>query len=333
MAHTGTTIRDVAALAGVSHQTVSRVINNNDGVRPETKARVEAAIQELNYIPSASARSMARGHSFMLACLVPNLIDYTFGSIIEGGQMEACQNNYLLVSSSAPDEPTFAALMDEFAASRRVDGLVVVNPYMDNRTSLIPQGFPVIFTGSRSQDPKISSIALNDFEAGRTATRFLLESGHDRLCTITGPMIEDCSRDRLRGFQQQIRDAGLPEDNIIMHGDWTASSAYHAFSTYLKEHEAPCAVFAQNDQMAIGLIRAAHEYGLNVPVDLSVIGIDDMPLASFFTPALTTLRQDMTAIGKQAIQLLLHTIEHPDAPAEHISISPELVIRQSVSRK
>jgi len=332
MAQSRTTIRDVAALAGVSHQTVSRVINNSRSVRPETRARVEEAIHQLNYMPSAVARSMARGHSCMIACLVPNLVDFTFGSIIEGGQMEARSFDYLLVSSAAPDESTFAALMDEFAASRRVDGLVVVNPYMDNRTSFIPQGFPVIFTGSRSQNPAISSIALNDLEAGRTATSFLLESGHEHLCTITGPMIEDCSRDRLRGFQQQIREAGLPENTNVLHGDWTAHSAYDAFKEYLGENEPPSAVFAQNDQMAIGVIRAAHEFGLHVPNELSVIGIDDMPLASFFTPSLTTLRQDMAAIGKHAVQLLLHTIEHPDASAEHISISPELVIRQSVAR-
>jgi len=332
LARSRTTIRDVAALAGVSHQTVSRVINNNQSVSPETRARVEDAIRQLNYMPSAVARSMARGHSFMISCLVPNLVDFTFGSIIEGGQMEARLHDYLLVSSSSPDETTFSALMDEFAASRRVDGLVVVNPYMDNRTALIPAGFPVIFAGSRSQDPAISSIALNDYEAGRTATSFLIESGHQQLCTITGPMIEDCSRDRLRGFQQQILDAGLPENNDVLHGDWTASSAYHVFKTHLAECQAPCAVFAQNDQMAIGVIRAAHEHGLRVPDDLSVIGIDDMPLASFFTPALTTLRQDMTAIGIHAVQLLLRTIEQPDAPSEHISISPELVIRQSVAR-
>jgi DNA-binding LacI/PurR family transcriptional regulator len=328
-----TTIRDVAALAGVSHQTVSRVINDSNSVRPETRQRVLNAIQELNYIPSAVARSMARGRPLMLACLVPNMVDFTFGSIIEGGQAEARQHNYLLVTSSAPDEATFSALIDEFAASRRVDGLIVVNPYTDNRTTLLPDEVPVVFAGSRSKNPEISSIALNDFEAGRTATRFLLDLGHDRICTITGPMVEDCSQDRLRGFQQELRQAGLDSSNHVFHGDWSAASAYQAFKTNLADCTFPTAVFAQNDQMAIGIIQAAHEAGLSVPDDLSVLGIDDMPLSSYFTPSLTTLRQDMAAIGRHAVELLLHTIENPDAPAEHICVSPELIIRDSTTLK
>src|SRR5512139_2462965 len=151
------TIRDVAREAGVSHQTVSRVINGSEDVLPETRAQVEEVIQRLGYRPSAIARSMARGQTHTLACISPNLTDYTFASVIEGAEIEARQHKYFMVSSSAHDSDAFCELVDELVGHRRVDGLIVINPYTDARYEHIPADFPAVFVGARSRLENFSS--------------------------------------------------------------------------------------------------------------------------------------------------------------------------------
>ena len=175
------TIRDVAARAGVSHQTVSRVINHNRRVSPETRAAVQAAIAELGYRPNAMARSMARGRSGVLACISPNLTDYTFASIIDGAEREARRRGYFLLSASAPDEDTFVALIDELVTSRRAEGIMVINPYADGRHTRLPQDYPLVFAGARPRTEAANSVALDDEEAAHLATKHLIDLGHRQI--------------------------------------------------------------------------------------------------------------------------------------------------------
>lgn len=332
MAQSRKTIRDVASLAGVSHQTVSRVLNNSKQVSPETRERVESAIETLDYRPSAIARSMARGRSCMLSCLSPNLVDFTFGSIIQGAENEAQKHEYLLVASSAPDEETFQALIDEFAASRRVDGLIIINPYNDSRYTLLPNGFPVVFVGSHSRIEAISSVAIDDQAAGRLAAQHLIDLGHKDICMVAGPINEDCVQVRGAGFKSALQEAGLhSSEDTVFYGDWSATSGYNAFKTCFEKHPQTTAIFAQNDRMAAGVMRAANEFGTLIPDQLSVLGFDDMPLAAFIDPPLTTISQDLSAIGRHAIQLLIHDIEQPKAQGKHVYIAPELILRTSTS--
>jgi len=327
------TIRDVARLAGVSHQTVSRVINRSNDVTPDTRDRVEAAIIELGYRPSAIARSMARGETHTLACISPNLTDYTFASIIEGAEQEARSQGYFLLSSSAGDARGFAALVEELVGHRRVDGLFIINPYADERHQLIPPNFPVVFVGAHSRGGPISSVCLDDEDVARTATRHLLERGHRRIALVTGPLAEDCSVDRRIGFIQSMQAAGLSfDESLVYEGDWSASSGRDALLTLAKHGNLPEAVFAQNDRMALGVLHAARELGLRVPEQLAVIGVDDMPLASYFDPPLTTMRQDMPRIGREAAHLLLEHIKNPQAALSHIKMPAELVVRQSTCK-
>lgn len=327
------TIRDVARLAGVSHQTVSRVINRSNDVTPDTRDRVEAAILELGYRPSAIARSMARGETRTLACISPNLTDYTFASIIEGAEQEARSQGYFLLSSSAGNAQGFAELMEELVGHRRVDGLLIINPYADERHQLIPPDFPVVFVGAHSRGSAIPSVCLDDEDVARVATRHLLERGHRRIALITGPMIEDCSVDRRTGFIQSLEQAGVPcEESLVYQGDWSASSGRKALLTFAEHSRLPEAVFAQNDRMALGVLHAARELGLRVPEQLAVIGVDDMPLASYFDPPLTTMRQDMPRIGREAARLLLERIQNPQSAISHIKLTAELVVRQSTCK-
>lgn len=326
-----TTIRDVAKQAGVSHQTVSRVINGDRTVAPGTKAKVDRAIAQLGYQPNAIARSLAKGRTRTLGCIAPNLTDYTFARIIEGAEAECRQQGYFLISSSAPDETTFAALINELVPSRRIEGVMLINPYVDDRVAVLPKNFPTVFVGGQAREGvDIDSVALDDEAAARAATQHLIELGHRCIAMITGPIVEDCTRDRITGYQSALRLAGLPLDvSLTIAGDWSASSGHAAVGQLLDRAAPPTAIFAQNDRMALGALRAARDRGLSVPDQIAVIGIDDMPLSSYFDPPLTTMHQDMFAIGRTAAQLLVRAVEQPQAARRQVRLQAELLVRQS----
>ena len=332
MPRTRVTIRDVAAHAGVSHQTVSRVINGSEAVRPETRGRVTQAIAELGFRPDAVARSMASGRTGYLVCFSPNLTDYTFASLIDGAEREARGHGYYLLSSSAPDAETFTALIDDFIAGGRAEGMMVINPYADDRHLRLPADFPTVFAGARPREEAADSVALDDVGAARAATSHLLALGHRRIGLITGPPVEDCTQDRALGYEHALAEAGLPLDPaLIVQGTWLAPSGYDAFGYFMGLAERPTAIFAQNDQTAVGVLRAARDAGLLLPDELSVIGVDDIPLAAYFAPPLTTVRQDFAAIGRRAARLLIRAIEDPDAPREHLLLPGELIPRRSTT--
>lgn len=333
MPRTRPTIRDVAKLAKVSHQTVSRVINQSADVTPETRDKVEAAIARLAYRPSAIARSMANGRTHTLACLAPNLTDFTFASIIEGAEAEARKQGYFLLSSSAHNEAAFKALVEQLVSHQRADGLLIINPYSDNRHTLLPKNFPTVFVGARPRDEQVDSVALDDEGAAQAATQHLLQMGHRRIAVITGPLAEDCTQDRIAGYQAALGEAHLtPDPEMLLEGDWSASSGYEALKKLAETNRLPTAVFAQNDRMAMGAMRAARDLGLAVPEQLAVIGIDDMPLASYFDPPLTTMRQDMFGIGREAARLLVRALEQPATTCQHMRLPAELIVRRSTIR-
>lgn len=326
------TIRDVATRAGVSHQTVSRVINNSERVNPETRALVEAAIAELGYQPNAIARFMAQGRTHTLACLSPNLTDYTLASLIEGAESEARRQGYFVISASAPDAQTFAQLVQQLVDSQRTEGLLAINPYIDNRFNALPADVPTMLIGAVARDQKYGSVALDEELAGRQATQYLLGLGHQHIAHITGPLVEDCSKERCLGYLSALRAAGIfPEPSLVLEGDWSATSGDAAVRRWLAAGISFTALFAQNDRMAVGAIRALRDAGLRVPEDISVMGFDDMPLASYFDPPLTTVRQDIFNIGCEAARQLIWSIENPAAPPRNLRIQAELVIRNSTT--
>jgi len=332
MARSRVTIRDVAAHAGVSHQTVSRVINQSERVSPATRAQVEKSIAELGYYPNALARSMAKGTSRTVACLSPNLTDFTFASIINGAETEARKHDYFWLSSSVPDISSFVEFVDELVTSRRVDGLLVINPYADDRHTRLPSDFPIAFAGARPREGGINSIALDDETAGYQATRHLLDLQHRDIAMITGPMSEDATQDRCLGYERALHEAGIkPEPHWVIEGDWSARSGHDALMQLATADRLCSAIFAQNDLMAAGVLRATKDLGLEVPGDLSVIGIDDIPLSAFLDPPLTTFRQDFQLIGREAASLLIQSIDQPDVPGRQLRLPAELIVRRSTA--
>jgi DNA-binding LacI/PurR family transcriptional regulator len=308
------TIRDVAKSAGVSHQTVSRVINGRDDVSPETRDLVKKTIKSLGYLPNASARSLAAGRTNTLACIAPNLVDFTFAALIEGAELMARQHGYFLMAASAPDAKDFRKVLNQLYESSRIDGVLVINPFIDERTAYLPKDFPTVFIGDVSKNEEIGWVALDDVKAGYMAAKHLLELG------------------RNQGIFQAFAEYGVPLDSEkIINGDWAATSAYQAVESALKNNIKFTAVLAENDRMAIGAMRAFRDAGFSVPEQYSVIGIDDMPLASYFDPPLTTIQQNVTEIGKEAAEMLIQKIAQPELKGQSSRFSVQLIQRKSTA--
>jgi DNA-binding LacI/PurR family transcriptional regulator len=327
------TIKDVAALVGVSRQTVSRVINDKGEVHPETRARVLAAIEQLGYRPSAAARSMVAGRTCTLGCISPSLTDYTFAHIIDSAQAEARRLGYFILTGSAPDQRDVEPLLEEML-HRQVDGILVLNPRADERyrhfLPLVEQGMAVVYLNNTPRGEPVASVHCDDHDGGYRATSHLTALGHRSIATIVGPANEEAALDRFEGYRQALAEVALEvEPALVEKGDWSATSGYRATGRLVASGRLFSAMFAQNDQMAVGAIRALREARLRVPDDVSIVGFDDIPLASYFDPPLTTLRQPMQESGRQAARLLVETIQNPQRTPEQISIPARLVERAS----
>jgi LacI family repressor for deo operon, udp, cdd, tsx, nupC, and nupG len=309
------------------------VINGHERVTDETRQRVETAIAELGYQPNAIARSMARGRTYTLACISPNLTDFTFASFIEGAESEARQQGYFLLTASAPNAETFATLVNQLLASRRTEGLLVITPNVEPHHLRIPKYVSAVFIGANPKQDWIASVTLDEEKAGGIATEHLIRLGHTQIAHITGPLVEDSSQNRLSGYQTAIAAAGLSTGSqMVFEGDWSATSGYQAVQYFLDSNTRFSAIFAQNDRMAVGAIRALRDAGKHIPQDISVIGIDDMPLASYFDPPLTTILQDTFQMGREAACQLISSIEKPENPCQQIRIEPRLIIRHSTTQ-
>lgn len=329
------TLHDVAELAGVSHQTVSRVINNNERVRPETREKVEAAILELGYRPNAIARSMVQGNTHTLGCISPNLTDPVFARIIESAQAEARRLGFFILIGSASTVEEVKPLLDELL-NRRVDGLIVLNARDDERYKLLEPlaeaGSPIVYVKNSPVEEPVSSVRCDDIKGGYLATKHLLDLGHKKIAIILGPENEQCTSERLEGYQKALAEAGLTiSDNLIVKGNWSSQSGSDAVEKLLSRSENFSAIFAQNDRMAAGAIRSIREAGYHIPEDYSVIGYDNGPLASLIDPPLTTIQQPLEHFGKQAANILIKSIQETNHKPIDICITPELIRRNSSS--
>ncbi len=327
------TIYDVAKRAGVSTATVSKTLSNTPYVSEETRQKVLRAVEELGYRPSAVARSMASGRTHTLACIAPNLTDYTFACMIEGAQTEARKHDYFILTTSSNEGHGVRALVEEMLA-RKVDGLLVLNPHVDGRhryfEPLMKRNMPVLYLSPGVHDPEILSVSCDNEGAGYEGTRYLLALGHRHIATIIGPGNESWTTNRLAGYKRALAEAGIPfEPCLVVRGDWSPESGYRAVKQLLGAGCAFSALFAQNDKMALGAMRALHEAGLTVPQHVSVIGFDDIPMARYFDPPLTTLHQPLHSFGAHAARLLIEKINQPDQPAKQVLLPAQLIKRQS----
>jgi DNA-binding LacI/PurR family transcriptional regulator len=209
---------------------------------------------------------------------------------------------------------------------------MVINPYADQRYQHVPSGVPTVFVGARPSVETLDSVSLDDQGAAALAVQHLLALGHRRIALISGPAAEDCTQDRQLAYLKTLESYAVsPDPRLIVEGDWSATSGFAAIDRLCSGGIPFTALFAMNDRMAIGAIRALREKGAQVPQDTSVIGFDDLPLASYFDPPLTTIRQDMFGIGREAARLLIRGLEQPEAPHCQLRLPAELVVRSSTA--
>jgi DNA-binding LacI/PurR family transcriptional regulator len=335
------TIRDVAALAGVSHQTVSRVLNDQDKVIRPTRDRVLAAIRELGYVPNPSARSLSSNRLHTLGVVTTDISDYAFSQAIAGAEAEARRRGLFLIIGSVEedaqgDERAYLRLMLE----RRVEGLIVAGPtHLESDWLLHPLAhrLPIVAITSELVVPEVSVVDVDNQRGGRDATLHLVEHGHRTVATITGPLDWRSARERLDGYRDALRTQDLAEEpKLVEHcTDWTVESGREAARRLLDSGRPFTALFAQSDLFALGAISELRSRGLDVPCDVSVVGYDDIPVARYLDPPLTTMSQPMRDVGALAVRLVVDHIAADGEPREeqgrHLLRAP-LVARGTVAR-
>lgn len=319
---------DVARLAGVSHQTVSRVLNGHPNVSPATKANVLAAIRDLGYRPNIAARALVTGKTNVLGVISFDTTLYGPASMLYGIE-RAARPGYFVAIASLPsfDRASLTQAVERFLG-QAVAGIIVIAPQTAAAEALagLAIGVPLVAVGCGGT-AALPSVRIDNVAGAEMATRHLLDLGHQTVHHIGGPDSWHDARDRINGWRQALRTAGAPEPEMP-RGDWSARSGYEAGRRLAARPEVT-AVFCANDPMAVGFLRAAAEAGRRVPQDVSVVGFDDVQEAAYFSPPLTTIRQDFGALGERALHLLMSQItaggEAPPPPP----VVPELIVRSS----
>ena len=317
------TMRDVARQAGVSVATVSRAFNEGSTVRDLTRDRILEAAARMRYVPNATARSLTTTTTECVGVLLPNLYGEFYSEVIRGVEGAVRERGYHTLLSSVHDGPAelVAALR---ALAGRVDGLVVMSPDLeaDVLEANLPAGLPVVLLGAAV--PGHSAVVVDNAAAADEMVRHLAGLGHRRVAIVNGAAGNADARARLAGYRRAVRACGLEADAALeAAGDFTESSGYAA-ARRLLEGERPTAVFAANDSMAIGALRAFREAGLEVPRDLALAGFDDIPVAEYVTPALTSVHVPIHEMGRLAVGLVLE-----DGPARAVTLATRLVLRES----
>ncbi|KDN87518.1 LacI family transcriptional regulator [Kitasatospora cheerisanensis KCTC 2395] len=320
---------DVAKLAGVSHQTVSRVLNGAPHVRPGTRDRVLAAIRELDYRPNSAARALVTRRSQTLGVVSFESTLYGPASMLDGIERAARSAGYFVSVASlrSLDSRSVQEAVDRLR-DQGVEGIVVVAPQTSavSAVAKVTSSVPVVAVGSGTRS-SIPAVTVDNRSGAETATRQLLDLGHRTVHHLAGPVGWLESQDRQEGWRHALKAAGATAPPVEA-GDWSARSGYEAGQRIARLTEVT-AVFCANDHMALGLLRALHESGRSVPGEISVIGFDDIPEAAYFIPPLSTVRQDFGELGRRALELLVAELGGTGHPIPRIRITPELVLRRS----
>jgi len=324
---------DVARLAGVSHQTVSRVLNDPDAVRPETRERVLAAIAELDYRPNVAARALVTRSSRTFGVVTFGAELYGPSSTLMGVESAAREAGYYvsLANMHTVDGTSVRSAIDHFV-QQGVDGLVVVTTSIagDETFESLGLDIPLVVIGA-GREPRADeiSVAVDQKHGARLAVRHLIELGHRDILHLSGPEDSFDARARVEGYRAEMAAAGL-EARPVTVGDWSSERGYAVGKELCASGDLPTAIFAGNDPMALGLIYALTEAGHGVPDDVSIVGFDDVPGAEFYRPPLTTLRQNFEQLGRRCIEALLGAIKNSGNP-HAAPTKPELVVRSSTA--
>jgi LacI family transcriptional regulator, galactose operon repressor len=325
------TIKDVAREAKVSVATVSRVLNGSGPVSEETRRIIREVAGRMRYVPHNGARSLITSKTETLGVLLPDLYGEFFSEVIRGMDNTAQRHGFhLLISRSYADKDEIDTAMR--AMRGRVDGVVVMSPDLDDDSLLnLPSTIPVVLLCSVSRGNEIDSLTIHNCRGAREMVNHVVARGHTRIAIIKGSARNYDAAERLRGYRMALRDGGMtPEASLEREGDFTEAGGYAATLELLAMQERPTAIFAANDSMAIGALSALRESGVRVPEDMAVAGFDDIPLARFMDPPLSSVRVPICELGARAVEMLLHGVTHKnDHERRRERVSTELVIRRS----
>lgn len=330
-------IKDIARAAGVSHSTVSRALSGSPLVKPETKERIQRLAREMGYSPDARARSLVKGQTRTVGVVVTTISDPFVAEVVQGIESTAHDHDYtvILCSSSAEPEREIAAV--NMLRSKRVDGVIVtssrVGAFYQEHLERI--GAPIVLINNHSENGGryTYSVSVDNQHGGHLATRHLTQLGHRRIAYVSRPSDYRSNLGRLAGYRQALNEAGIPFDpDLVVPSTGRARGGEKALSVLLALQKRPTAVFCYNDLTAIGLLRGARKAGLAVPQDLGVVGFDDILLASYVFPSLTTIAQPKAKMGQQAMQMALALMKAQDPAEEGLSnviVKGRLVVRES----
>jgi LacI family transcriptional regulator len=326
------TIEDVAREADVSYATVSRVVNGKGYVSAETRDRVMDAVARTGYVVNRRAQGLASGRSQVVGLVVRGLDTSYVGEIVRGIDEELAAVSYdLMLYTTHRRKQRESAFVANVAAGL-ADGLLLVLPidpaaYLE---SIRRRGFPYVLIDHGGMGEDGPSVGATNHQGAYDATNYLIGLGHRRIGFVTGHMEMGCAIDRLAGYQAALRDHGLPRDPaLIQVGDFEQPRGFACARALLDLPTPPTAIFASNDVSAFGVIDAVRDRGLRIPDDISVVGFDDIPTSASIHPSLTTVRQPLEEMGRQATRMLLEFIGNPDRQVERVDLPTSLVIRGS----
>jgi LacI family transcriptional regulator len=329
------TLNDVALASGVSHQTVSRVINNSPNVSDPTRNRVRQAIRELGYRPNRAARQLVTGTSMTIGIISYGMNYYGPAQMVQRTERALTAQGYGLVFASVDDlEPASLQRAIDALEQHAAAGFILVTPLLAASLADIPtmcRGVPYVLVDA-PPEVNMPSVRIDQAAGSMLATQHLLELGHNHICEISGPLSWSGGRGRHQAWRDTLQQAGVTPGRSI-ESDWTAQGGYDAALELARDPSsaAMTALVVGNDQMALGAIAALRDFGLRVPADVSVVGFDDVPEAQFFDPPLTTVVQQFDALGEQSAAYILERVGAKPAQDhdQHVTLQPRLVVRKS----
>ncbi|MGK3143885.1 ribose operon transcriptional repressor RbsR [Pantoea sp. C2G6] len=327
-------MKDVARLAGVSTSTVSHVINNNRFVSEGVREKVEQAIRHLNYAPSALARSLKINQTHTIGMLLTTSSNPFYAEVVRGVEESCYQRGYsLILCNTAGDEDRMNRSL-ETLMQKRVDGLLIMCTESHLPSADILNRYPSVPTVMMDWAPfegRGDIIQDNALLGGELATQHLIDSGYTRIACIAGPQDKTPARMRLEGYRNAMAKSGLEiMPGYVVSGDFEFQGGYNGMVELLALETPPEAVFTSNDAMAVGVYHALYQAGMQVPHQMAVMGYDDIELARYLSPPLSTIHQPKDALGELAIDTLIHRLSDPDASQQTLVLTPELVVRGSV---
>lgn len=324
------TIKDVAARAGISYTTVSHVVNGTRPVSEQVRRKVEAAIAELGYVPSGVARSLRARATGTLGLLVPNASNPYFAELARGIEDHAERNGYSVILCNSDDDIDKQLRYLRVLLERRIDGLIVATVASDAAfaQALANLQVPLVLVDRSLEGVNADQLRVDHEQGAYLATRHLLELGHRRIVCIGGPASTQVAQLRAAGYQRALDEAGVAAQAVV-DCPFTSPAGHAAAQMLLAAEPRPTAIFAGNDMIALGVLRAAAERGLQVPQQLSVVGFDDIEVSRYLHPALTTVGQCIGALGEQVAARLLERIRTPDLAVTQRLIEPILLLRES----